>query len=302
MKVLTTLKHSLAAFSAVLLLGLTTGGAEASTVQLSPMLLTAGNLGPDWVEAPTCAATDNWQAQHALGASSGAATCLTNNTLVLEEFVSTWPGAAAANAARQSFLGTLQTDAPNGAQVPLSNPPGAVGWEAPCYSIAAAAPGGAGLCPANGFFQLAAATRGSVLVSVDIYPTSTPGTAALANYMTQAVAKVNSAPPGTRTRSKLVQPLIFSLKPYPPQLGRHGGVVHVIGTLTNGKTCQLRMLSHQGFPVVYANNVRPCVNRFSATVVVGANPTAITKTIAFSLAVRNGTKLFTARVFIAIAS
>jgi hypothetical protein len=115
-----------------------------------------------------------------------------------------------------------------------------------------------------------------------------------------AKASPQPAPPHV-SPSTAPQPLVLSLKPHPSRLGRHGGTVTITGTLKNATRCRLELLSHQSFPVVYANNTRPCTSDFSATVTIGADPTHVDRTVAFALIARNGLKSFVARVYIGLA-
>jgi hypothetical protein len=97
------------------------------------------------------------------------------------------------------------------------------------------------------------------------------------------------------------QPLVLSVSTSPAQVGSHGGSVEVVGRLRHAATCQLRLLSHQSFPVVYASNVRSCTTSFSARVTVGANPTPVERSVAFALVARNGRRRFAGLFYLALA-
>ena len=66
-------------------------------------------------------------------------------------------------------------------------------------------------------------------------------------------------------------PLIESVSAVPSTLPAPGGIVTVTAALRHASSCQLELLSHQSFPVVYASNVRPCASTFMAHVIVGSN-------------------------------
>ena len=272
--------------------------AAAQPLRLGPLLLTSAELGPGWSEEASCAAVDSWDAQHTLGAQSAIASCFSSASsgLHFEEMLLAWLKPASATAERQRLASRLLGIAPDGAQVPLAGLPGVFGWEAPCESASL----GVAACGA-GFIQVGLVTQGPVLVWIDLYPMPKPGTTSLASFMSKAMAKEAAPGPTTTAPHPPAQPLVLSLRPDPAQLRRHGGTVTVSGTLKNAATCQLELLSHQAFPVVYASNARPCGASFSAKVIVGANPTSVERTIAFALVVRNGSKSFTARVYVDIA-
>ena len=61
----------------------------------------------------------------------------------------------------------------------------------------------------------------------------------------------------------------------------------VNGVVRNGTTCQVKLLSRQSFPVVYASNVRSCSSSFTARLTVGRNPSPINRTVAFELIARD---------------
>ena len=65
----------------------------------------------------------------------------------------------------------------------------------------------------------------------------------------------------------------------------------VNGRVRNAATCQQRLLSHQGFALVFASNSRRCSSTFSAHITIGANPTTVPRTVAFELIARNGKRV-----------
>ena len=72
--------------------------------------------------------------------------------------------------------------------------------------------------------------------------------------------------------------------------GRAAARSHVTGTVKHAASCQLELLSRQSFPVVYSHNpTTACRNgSYSAHVTIGANPSAVKRTVAFALVARNG--------------
>lgn len=95
-------------------------------------------------------------------------------------------------------------------------------------------------------------------------------------------------------------PAVLSVSASPSTLGPGGGSAVVTGKVEDGTTCQLRLLSRQSFPVVYASNERSCSSNFSAHVEVGANPSALRRVIAFVLVVRNKVADVSGRFYISI--
>ena len=74
----------------------------------------------------------------------------------------------------------------------------------------------------------------------------------------------------------------------PSALPPDGGALTVHARVPNQAVCQLGVLSHQRFPVIWSHAARPCSGRYTAKIVVGPNPTAVRRTIAFALNVRSG--------------
>ena len=97
------------------------------------------------------------------------------------------------------------------------------------------------------------------------------------------------------------QPLVLYVAASPAQVGSHGGTVTVSATLKDAATCDLKLLSRQSFPVVYASNVRLCTKHFTAHVTIGANPTPVRRSVAFELTARNGKSSFGARFRVLLA-
>jgi hypothetical protein len=120
--------------------------------------------------------------------------------------------------------------------------------------------------------------------------------AVLAAALGSAVLAVPSASAGT------LAPTVLSASATPGALGPAGGQVTVGGTVSNANTCQLVLLSRQSFPVVYSHNpTTSCQGgSYSAHVTIGANPSAIKRTVAFALIARNGTYAFTGRFYVVL--
>jgi hypothetical protein len=100
----------------------------------------------------------------------------------------------------------------------------------------------------------------------------------------------------------MLAPTVQSAYATPGALGPAGGQVIVSGTVSNASTCQLVLLSRQSFPVVYSHNPTTACQggNFSAEITIGANPSAIKRTVAFALVARNGTYAFTGRFYVVL--
>jgi hypothetical protein len=95
-------------------------------------------------------------------------------------------------------------------------------------------------------------------------------------------------------------PSVLAVSAAPSALSFDGGKATVNGRVRNAATCQLRLMSHQGFPVVFASNSRRCSSTFSARMTIGANPTTVPRTVAFELVARKGNKSSAYRFFITL--
>jgi hypothetical protein len=103
-----------------------------------------------------------------------------------------------------------------------------------------------------------------------------------------------AAPPQT--------PLVLSVRATPSTLGYAGGTVQVAGEVKSATSCQLQLLSHQGFRVLYASNNRPCTNTFAARVTIGRNPSPVARVVTFALVARNGPREFSGRFYVLLAA
>jgi hypothetical protein len=98
-------------------------------------------------------------------------------------------------------------------------------------------------------------------------------------------------------------PAVLAVHAAPGAVGPNGGQVLVTGTVTHARSCQLRLLSRQSFPVVYSHNATTACGHgsFSAHVTIGANPSPVQRTLAFALVTRNGPLAFTGLFYVLLA-
>jgi hypothetical protein len=98
-------------------------------------------------------------------------------------------------------------------------------------------------------------------------------------------------------------PVVLSVSGAPSVLPPGGGQVTLTGTVEHATTCQLELLSSQSFPVVYSHDAKGCdAGSYSASVVIGANPSPIIRTVSFALLARNGTSSSTRRFYVTLAA
>ncbi len=97
---------------------------------------------------------------------------------------------------------------------------------------------------------------------------------------------------------------IVAVQVLPRALGKGGGLVVVESDVENALSCQLRVLSHQSFRVVYSHNPSPgCQGGyFTADILIGRNPALVAHTVAFALVVRNKTSSVSNRFYVEIAA
>jgi hypothetical protein len=102
----------------------------------------------------------------------------------------------------------------------------------------------------------------------------------------------------------LLVPSVLTARATPSALGPAGGQVIASGTVKNAGTCQLVLLSHQSFPVVYSHNpTTSCEGgNYSANVTIGANPSAVKRTVAFALVARNGSYSSTGYFYVSLVA
>ena len=103
--------------------------------------------------------------------------------------------------------------------------------------------------------------------------------------------------------AKLPQVHMQSVQATPSFLPSGGGQVTVAGTVEHATTCHLELLSSQSFPVVFSHNAKDCAGgSYSASVVIGANPSAISRTVSFDLVASNATSSATGAFYVALAA
>jgi hypothetical protein len=97
--------------------------------------------------------------------------------------------------------------------------------------------------------------------------------------------------------------LVLSARATPSALGPSGGQVRVTGKVRHAASCQLELLSRQSFPVVYSHNPTTACRsgNYSAHVIIGANPSAAKRTVAFALVAGNGPYTSTGRFYVSLA-
>ena len=95
---------------------------------------------------------------------------------------------------------------------------------------------------------------------------------------------------------------VLSVGASPRQVSSYGGISTIKARVKNATNCQLQLLSHQNFRVIFASSRRSCRTSFTARVTIGANLNTITRTIAFALMARNPTSSFTADLSVTLPS
>jgi peptidoglycan-N-acetylglucosamine deacetylase len=99
------------------------------------------------------------------------------------------------------------------------------------------------------------------------------------------------------------RPLVLSARAVPSSLRSAGGTIDVVGAVAHAASCQLELISHQSFPVVYSHNPTSACRdgTYRAHVIIGANPSSVQRTIAFDLRARNNALSFVGRFYIVLA-
>ena len=97
--------------------------------------------------------------------------------------------------------------------------------------------------------------------------------------------------------------LVLSVRAGPSALHQWGGTVVISGRVRNATSCQLVLLSHQGFPVIYSHNPTTSCRggKYSAHVTIGSNPTDVQRLITFVLVARNARSSFRGWFYILLA-
>lgn len=145
-------------------------------------------------------------------------------------------------------------------------------------------------------------TDAKILVTIGLYDVGTELAWRVTGSTLVSTGPTSSSVPTRKTRpATALRPLVLSAYAKPAAVGPHGGQVTVYARLKDAATCQLELLSRQGFPVVYASNVRPCSADFGAHITIGANTTAVERHVAFGLVARNGAQSSTGRFWVNVA-
>ena len=113
---------------------------------------------------------------------------------------------------------------------------------------------------------------------------------------------MGSSPTASATsRASLPHALVLSASATPRALPAGGGTVTVYGVVGHASSCRLELLSRQSIPVVYASNLRPCRGSFTAHVTIGANNSAVNRTVAFALVASNKPSSFRGDFYITLS-
>jgi hypothetical protein len=117
------------------------------------------------------------------------------------------------------------------------------------------------------------------------------------------MAEAWSAPSAAARVPPEPRALVLSVRANPSALHQWGGTVAVSGRVRNATSCQLVLLSHQGFPVIYSHNPTGACRggNYSAHVTIGANPTYVQRLITFVLVARNARSSFRGWFYILLA-
>jgi hypothetical protein len=93
--------------------------------------------------------------------------------------------------------------------------------------------------------------------------------------------------------------LIESVSTAPRLVSARGGTVTVTGKIEHATSCQLELLSRQSVPVVYSHSAKSCASgSYSARVTIGANPSPVSRVVAFALVARNQSSSFTGPFYV----
>ena len=95
--------------------------------------------------------------------------------------------------------------------------------------------------------------------------------------------------------------VVVSAHPTPSSLPSTGGHVTVAGKVKNATSCQLKLLSHHSFPVLYSHNPKSCTSGgYSAHLVIEATPNPVRRNVTFALVASNKTSSSTVRFSVAL--
>jgi hypothetical protein len=102
----------------------------------------------------------------------------------------------------------------------------------------------------------------------------------------------------------VLAPVTASVGAFPSAIPAAGDTVEVVGTVEHATSCQLQLLSSQSFPVVYPHDPTTACSTggYFAQLTIGANPSPVSRTVAFALVARNDTSSSTGRFYVTLAA
>jgi len=119
------------------------------------------------------------------------------------------------------------------------------------------------------------------------------------------LAVLGSAVPVSASASGHPSPsaVVVEVSASPGSLPASGGTVAVTGSVKHATSCQLQLLSHEPFPVIYSHNpTSGCEGGdYAADVTIGANTGSAKRLVAFTLIARNASSSFAAKFYVVLA-
>ncbi len=123
----------------------------------------------------------------------------------------------------------------------------------------------------------------------------------IASLVAAMIAIIGNTVAPALAAARSAQPRLLGVKVSPALLKDNGGRFQVRAHPVGAKTCQLRMVSKERFPVVYSHNPKKCAKgRYTAYVVVRTGPVTHERTLNFALTARNGKSASTSRFHVAV--
>lgn len=110
-----------------------------------------------------------------------------------------------------------------------------------------------------------------------------------------------SLAPVETSLADLPYPIVHSVSATPSYIGYAGATVHVHQFVTQAKWCQLKLLSRQYIPIIFASNYRSCAG-FHPVIRIGQNPTDAQRTLSFELIAYNGYHVERGYFFVTMAN
>jgi Peptidase A4 family len=140
----------------------------------------------------------------------------------------------------------------------------------------------AGFLPAGPAGASTSPKRELTLIGARVVPSA--GARRTIAFRLTAQNATSTSLPGVRVvPGGLPPPVVGPVRTSPSALPASGGTLVVAGAVKHATACQLELLSHQSFAVVYAHSARPCTSSFAAHISVGPNPSQVQRTVAFAL-------------------